>query len=427
MDNFISVIVPVYNTENFIEKCVNSILHQTYTNFEVILVDDGSTDSSGIMCDNFLNQDARINVIHQNNSGSSKARERGLLASSGDIISFIDSDDWIEPTFLERLLSPMLNDASIDIVSGCYQKTTVDGTILKTVVDNTIDIKYLTPTEALIDMCTNNARGGSLCMNIYRKYLFNNLVFSNNLIFDEDFASNWILYSRAKKICYLRTHDYHYVVNLKSLSHICLIDECEKAFQWKIATLNNDQSIIDTSLKKALAQQIIKSYDHIFHEIIVQFPKKKDDLLRLYDTYHTELSQVFNVLPPSYVFKTKCHLYTNPQKTTCDLLIDLIYKLKDWVQHGGIIYIYGAGKIAKQVELMLNNNNIRFAMFIISNGEPKNESFNNTHPIIYFNEFLRQNSSSLHKISLIVAMRLDFAESVLDVLSKFKFGSLFII
>ena len=92
----ISVIVPIYNTELYLDKCMQSILNQTYRNLEIILVDDGSTDNSSQMCDLYAGKDSRIRVIHKENGGQSSARNVGLNVCTGDYISFVDSDDWIE-------------------------------------------------------------------------------------------------------------------------------------------------------------------------------------------------------------------------------------------------------------------------------------------------------------------------------------------
>jgi len=103
-DKLISVIVPVYNVEDYIVRCVDSILNQTYRNLEIILVDDGSTDMSGAMCDSFKEQDERIKVIHKSNGGLSDARNAGLEIATGDYIGYVDSDDWIEDDMYELMV-----------------------------------------------------------------------------------------------------------------------------------------------------------------------------------------------------------------------------------------------------------------------------------------------------------------------------------
>ena len=109
----ISVIIPVYNVEQYLRQCVDSVLAQTYQNIEIILVDDGSTDSSGDICNQYKNTDKRINIVHQKNAGLSEARNKGFDISNGKFITFIDSDDWIAPNFIECLVCE-INKANAD-------------------------------------------------------------------------------------------------------------------------------------------------------------------------------------------------------------------------------------------------------------------------------------------------------------------------
>ena len=113
----ISIIIPVYNSEKYLERCIQSVLQQTHSNIEVILVDDGSTDRSGEICDTFCQKDSRIKVIHKENGGQAQARNRGLDLANGDYIGFMDNDDIIEPDMYEILLKNALcNDV---MISGC--------------------------------------------------------------------------------------------------------------------------------------------------------------------------------------------------------------------------------------------------------------------------------------------------------------------
>ena len=110
-----SIIVPIYNIEKYIKKCIQSILKQTYKNFELILVDDGSTDSCGVICDEFLKKDDRIKVIHKTNGGLVSARNEGLNNSSGEYICYVDGDDWIEKNTLE-ILYKILKKENPDVI-----------------------------------------------------------------------------------------------------------------------------------------------------------------------------------------------------------------------------------------------------------------------------------------------------------------------
>ena len=118
----ISIVIPIYNAEDHLQRCVDSVLNQTEKNIEIILVDDGSKDNSIEICKNYLNQDKRVQLIHQENSGVSAARNRGIEQACGEYIGFIDSDDWIEPNMYECLLREA-NQASADIVI-CDAKVT---------------------------------------------------------------------------------------------------------------------------------------------------------------------------------------------------------------------------------------------------------------------------------------------------------------
>ena len=103
----ISVIVPIYNVEPYLRRCVDSLLGQTYADFEVILVDDGSPDNCGAICDMYEARDDRVRVIHKPNGGLSDARNAGLEIARGEYIAFVDSDDWVTPDYLERMLEAM--------------------------------------------------------------------------------------------------------------------------------------------------------------------------------------------------------------------------------------------------------------------------------------------------------------------------------
>ena len=116
MDTTVSVIVPAYNVEDYLPRCLDSLLAQTFRDFELILVDDGSSDATGAICDRYGETDARVRVLHQANAGVSAARNRALEIASGTFITFVDADDTTDPTYLERLYTGM-QDTGADIAS----------------------------------------------------------------------------------------------------------------------------------------------------------------------------------------------------------------------------------------------------------------------------------------------------------------------
>lgn len=120
----VSVVLPIYNVEDYISRCLNSIISQTYKNIEILLVDDGSKDRSGAICDNYSKDDSRIKVFHLENAGVAKAREYGVLQSKGDYIVFVDPDDWMPLNAISELLNRA--DDDIDIIIGGYASTSKD-------------------------------------------------------------------------------------------------------------------------------------------------------------------------------------------------------------------------------------------------------------------------------------------------------------
>lgn len=123
--NKISIIVPIYKVEIYLRKCVDSIVNQTYKNIEILLIDDGSPDNCGIICDEYAKKDERIKVIHKKNGGLSDARNYGIEASSGDYIMFVDSDDYISKDMCEILLKKALEN-NADIVSCNFKEIYID-------------------------------------------------------------------------------------------------------------------------------------------------------------------------------------------------------------------------------------------------------------------------------------------------------------
>ena len=148
----ISIIIPIYNTERFIQRCLDSIIAQTYTNWEAILVDDGSPDNCGKICDEYAAIDSRFNVIHQENRGVVNARNNAIAKSKGEYLAFVDSDDFIEPTMLEDMVSVAVNKRA-DIVWCCAKAIFKEG-----IVEGTLDINS-EPVETIKSLITGRVPG----------------------------------------------------------------------------------------------------------------------------------------------------------------------------------------------------------------------------------------------------------------------------
>lgn len=213
MNQIISVIVPVYNVEKYIKRCIESIINQSYKELEIILVDDGSTDASGRICDEFLNLDQRIKVIHKKNGGLSDARNCGIEAATGGYIAFIDSDDYIEPTMFETLIRNLVEfDADI---SACGYDMIYTGSV-KNISEGSSIIRYSTADAFKVLLHKNNM--GIIAWNkLYKKKLLQVIRFPINKHF-EDINTTYKIISKANFIVYDPKPLYHYIQRNSSIN-----------------------------------------------------------------------------------------------------------------------------------------------------------------------------------------------------------------
>lgn len=183
-NELISVIVAIYKVEQWLPRCIDSILAQTHKNIELILVDDGSPDNCGKLCDEYAKKDARIRVIHKENGGQSTARNAALDIAQGDYIGFIDGDDWIEPTMYEVLLSH-LKAFSVDIVQcGCYRW--IYGNVCKDVENRK---QLLLSSDKALDALTTSAFmeiNTSVCCKLFKREVIGNIRFSPVRAYEDD-------------------------------------------------------------------------------------------------------------------------------------------------------------------------------------------------------------------------------------------------
>ena len=201
----ISIIVPIYNVELYLRRCLDSVLNQTYTNLEIILVDDGSPDGCPQICDEYAVKDKRIIVIHKENGGLSAARNAGLDICKGEYISFIDSDDWVSEKYIETLFNISTKE-NADIAIGEYISTS--GNILKE--QNSIFIKTFSSKEALFRLFSkNNTTYTISCAKLYKRELFSSLRFPIGKYHEDEFTT-YILFYNSKKIAYTSEILYYY-------------------------------------------------------------------------------------------------------------------------------------------------------------------------------------------------------------------------
>lgn len=212
----ISVVVPVYKVEPYLRKCVDSILGQTYRNLEIILVDDGSPDGCPAICDEYAEKDRRVKVIHQKNGGLSDARNAGLDIAAGEWLSFIDSDDWIEPDMYEYILMRAEESGADISVGGVNDELLTNGStkIIKSTFSGITEENVLSNTEAMAKYFQTS---WSAWNKIYRRELFDGIRFPAGEI-NEDEAIVLRLLERCKHVTYTNKVYYHYIHRPESIT-----------------------------------------------------------------------------------------------------------------------------------------------------------------------------------------------------------------
>ena len=233
----ISIIVPVYKVEAYLDDCVKSLVRQTYRDLEIILVDDGSPDRCGTMCDNWAKEDARIRVIHQPNGGLSAARNSGIRAASGEFISVIDSDDWTEPDMMEKMLGALQKTGADICICGWineYENTARNA-------DKVLpDAGLLTRQEALGRLAGEHAVPFIVAWNrLCRRKIYDNVLFPVGKIHEDEYTAHEIIGS-AQSVVTLDSAFYHYRHRAKSImasenaeeSHLKTAEFLAMRFDW---------------------------------------------------------------------------------------------------------------------------------------------------------------------------------------------------
>ena len=233
----ISVIVPVYNVEEYLEECLESIKRQTYTDIEVILVNDGSTDGSKEICERYCEKDSRFKLVNQENQGLSGARNRGMLEFKGEFISFVDSDDVLKEDMLEQLMKQMTSE-DIDIVECWY--TNEKQELELSTPKNVKTIFQGDSKEALVSLCKDNIVRLNAVAKLFRRQVIVNFPFLEGLFYEDVYGGIGIL-KHIRKMVKINYIGYYYRVrqgsimnrkfSMKNLDLFTICDKLEQLYQ----------------------------------------------------------------------------------------------------------------------------------------------------------------------------------------------------
>ncbi|MBQ6773509.1 MAG: glycosyltransferase [Synergistaceae bacterium] len=208
----ISVIIPVYKVEKYLDKCIMSVVNQTYSNLEIILVDDGSPDNCPKMCDDWAERDSRIRVIHKENGGQASAKNAGIDIMRGELVGFIDSDDYIAPEMFERLYEVLTeNDADLSNCDILSIRDNGDGSISQEIYFEPFSDQVLSREQALTELANDNlGKLNILVSKLYKSSIFKTLRFTVGVNHEDDLIIHRIL-GECKRIAITSEAMYFYV------------------------------------------------------------------------------------------------------------------------------------------------------------------------------------------------------------------------
>ena len=237
-NDLLTVVVPIYNSAQYLKRCIESIIHQQYKSLDIILINDGSTDESGVICDNFKNIDKRIRVIHKNNQGVVNTRKLGLQLAKGDLITFVDSDDWIDIDMYAQMMGAYIKYQPDLITSGI---TIEKGDVLNYEIDSLSEGLYdkqeiekkVIPCMMFDDQTRIRSITSSVCNKVYKVKLLKDIMdLEETITYGEDAAITYIYIAMASKLLVLHHSWYHYMTHTDSMVRNYNINSFERIHQF---------------------------------------------------------------------------------------------------------------------------------------------------------------------------------------------------
>ena len=327
-NRLVSIIIPVYNVEQYLRQCLDSVIGQTYKNLEIIIVEDGSKDECGNICDEYEYKDKRIKVYHTENRGLSAARNLGLDNASGEFISFIDSDDWFEKDAIQSLMEIAI-DTGADIV--CFRYITEYISKSKHRVDKDESIKLLTKTDSSIMKAYISGKLGTVAWNkIYRRELFLEIRFPEGRLF-EDVATTYKLLLKSDKVASIPSELIHYRIRNTSISNshtLINIADC----WWATKRQYEDLTFISVDYASFALEQCVSSagrmwrwYSGFSKKDKNRASKVMDSMQQFLDDHRNEILMNSNVSLLNKVLYI-CTMTTNPIVMKILYILNQIYR-----------------------------------------------------------------------------------------------------
>lgn len=277
MADLISIIIPVYNSYLYLDRCISSLQNQSYKNLEIILVNDGSTDRSGELLDKYANEDQRIKVVHQKNGGISNATNRGLKEASGDYIGFMDNDDWVHPEMYRILHESIIkHDTDIAECNAFYTSQYIPNHSLKNDISVIIESRTKTLVRVLKTMAFSNWR------RLHKRKIIHNVWFDEDIRLSQDAIFSIKSIINANSIAYISEPLYYYFTGNASVTRSSFrkshLDSVEGAK--RIGQVIKKNYPVDRAVKEAYSHFFTKTLIYFYVTITHQSNEDSDRIIR---------------------------------------------------------------------------------------------------------------------------------------------------
>ena len=398
----LSIIIPVYNNKAFLRRCIESVICQSVKEYEIILVDDGSTDGSSDICDEYDKLYSVVSSVHKVNEGPVSARMRGVKESKGDFITFLDSDDWVDNDLYEKLILPMIADNTLDISISAYTRFSDDGNSIcyfERSPEQVFEVK-----DALFEMFQRKIFDWSGCGKVYKRSIISNIC-DNWWVessYGEDIEWNWKAFNNANKIHWSGLTGYHYYENPNSLMH----REWSKDFlamadRFAIIcneTSENEEAISDIVFKRL----VVFCSCYVIEKIRAgEEYKCKDEIekcrryINIKNCMNNEyLTDDDKQLVQAALMSPEDYMRTIRKRE--EELCEAVYEIYDRELK---IYIYGAGKVGGRISECLIRNGMDYDGFVTTRQTKSDNLVLQGKPVYIIDEIIKKNHNSFFLIA----------------------------
>jgi len=385
----LSIIIPVYNVEPYLKRCIASLVSMPMTDYEIIMVDDGSTDNSGRICDKFSQKYSNIKVIHQANKGVVSARNTALKNTNGEYITFVDPDDWVDSELLPALVKDLINNNDIDIAVGKVVRSNEKKS--NVIFMNRIS-GIMNKEQMLKSIVNKDGIHWYIWGKIYKRKLFDNLNLNIDATTFEDLDMIWQISKKSNKIIFNNKYAYHYFMNLNGMTQ----KRCDlNIASWRVFK----RILLDKPAVNLVKQEMTNFYVQVFlrHTLemyFVDYKKYKSEIKLYIQELKDTLKQADTIqnIMPDEDFNMVSLDYEHCIKYYDYIFLNLKKSLKELYNNNQSVYIYGIGVIAQYFAEIMKEINIYPDAYIVSDGQAKNDYFMK-RPVYYFSEIINKSNA----------------------------------